>query len=364
MSSMKVDSSERERFDQQKPNDPNHQSLNIDLCLELIFPYLDVEDLVRAADSNKQMKDAAELTFSRKFGKNSFVFHSKTQDVLKSTGRTIYLDVSSIFGVLRCFGHLISKLMLDYYFSSPLVCSRLDLYVIKYSMNYVKELEIHGYENALKNIQQPFPNVENIRFISCDLDESSTRLNEWFPKLRSLEFVRDFQVCTKIDDQYCIAAHFPHLEHLSVHISNDLEVPGFREETVLAALKINPKIRSLCLNSFDYNLPLNFFQNISETCAFLETLEINGNLSEFNDMVRFKTVKTFSIYPMGCHIKSIPFVFDALETFNWKVPSSIEEFIFDFIQNNPSIKKFSFCNSFNSPVNIENINSIHSDEIN
>lgn len=72
-----MDSDGRERQEQQYLNVPNYQHLNIDLCFELVFSYLDVEDLVIAADSNKQMKDAAELTFSRKFGKNLFVFYAK-----------------------------------------------------------------------------------------------------------------------------------------------------------------------------------------------------------------------------------------------------------------------------------------------
>lgn len=167
-------------------------------------------------------------------------------------------------------------------------------------------------------------------------------------------------MCTKIDDQSCIAAHFSNLEHLSVHVSNDSEIPGFREKHILAALKSNPRIRSLCLYSLDYNLPFEFFQTISETCECLETLEINGNLSEFIDTVHFKSVKSFSIYPIEYSITSIPFTFVALEIFNWKVPirNKIEEFIFDFIQNNPTITEFSFCNSFNSRVNIENINSV------
>lgn len=351
-----MDLNSHERSNQEYATVPNYKNLNIVLCLELILPYLDISDLVSVADSNKQMRGVAELTFSRKFGRNFFMFYTKTQHVLKSTERTTHLDIQSVFGVLRCFGHLISKLFLDYYFSSPLFCSRLDLYIIKYSINYVKELEIYGYEYALKNIQKPFPNVENIRLILCDLDKSSTKFNDWFPKLRSLEFARDFLVCTKIDDQSCIAAHFPNLEHLSVHVTNDSEIPGFRKENILVALKLNPKIRSLCLNSLDYNLPFKFFRKISETCECLEVLEINGCLSEFNEMIHFKRVKTFSIYPIGCVITSIPFTFDALEMFNWNVPSLLAEFIFDFIQNNPSITKFSFCNSFNSPVNIENAN--------
>lgn len=342
-------------------NRPTNKNLNIDLCFELIFPYLDLKDLVNVADTNKQMKDAAETTFCRKYGRNLFVFYTKTQHVLQSTARVTYLDVRDskmCFGVLRCFGHLITKLMLDYYFSFPLFCSRLDFYVNKYSIDYVTELEIYGYESALESLQEPILNVEKIRLILCDLDEPSTRLNYLFPNLRSLEFARDFLVSTKIDDQYCIASNYPHLEHLSVHVTNDSEIPGFREEIILAALKANPQIRSLCLYSLDYDLPIDFFHKISESCECLETLEINGNLSEFDDVVHFKSVKTFSIFPIGCHLKSMPFTFDDLEIFNWKVPSLIEEFIFSFIQNNPTIRKISFCNSFNSPVMIESVESI------
>lgn len=358
-----MDLNSRTHIEGQHSVNPTNQNLNIDLCFELIFPYLDIKDLVSVADTSKQMKDAAELTFRRKYGRNLFVFYMRTYYyVLQSSARAIFLDVRDsklCFSVLRCFGHLISKLMLDYYFTSPLFCSRLDFYVNKYAIDYVTELKIYGCEKALINLpQKSFLNIEKISLILCDLNESSTRLKYLFPNLRSLEFACDFLVATKIDDQSCIATNFPKLEHLSVHVTNDSEIPGFEEEMIFNALKANPQIRSLCVHSLDYDLPTEFFRKISEICGCLETLEINGNLAELDDMVHFKDVKTFSMFPIGCNLKSIPFTFNALETFNWKVPSLIEEFIFSFIRNNPTMRKFSYCNSFNSPITIENIKSV------
>lgn len=213
------------------------------------------------------MKESAELCFYWKYRK--FIIEVCTtmeKDQPKYKAKNDYLtllDPKTCFGVLRCFGHNFN--------SHRLYHTRLDGYVMKYCVNNVTELNIFENERSSKNLQSPFPNVETVRFIDCILDGSSIRFNEWFPKMRRLEFitVRDllFKHLTEFDNQSFIVDHFPNLEHLSVHFA-DGENSGFDEGNILAALKLNPNIRSLYLHRFGYpskSYQSAFFQEIRES---------------------------------------------------------------------------------------------------
>lgn len=46
----------------------------IDDCLEHIFMFLDVDDMLSIADTSKQLKTAADTVFARKFGKKNSLF--------------------------------------------------------------------------------------------------------------------------------------------------------------------------------------------------------------------------------------------------------------------------------------------------
>lgn len=330
------------------------QDLNMDLCFELIFPYLDVSDLVNVADSSKQMKEVAELTFFRKYRKLIIeVCMRMEKDIPKYEidARDDYLilwDLKTCFGVLRCFGTLISKLSLNYFYkftSDRIQHSRLSQYVMAYCVNNVTELEIFNNEQELSSLQKPFANVETVRLVDCILDGSSMRLNEWFPKMRNLEFVKGrghfWKWDTKTDDPSFIIAHFPNLEHFGVYVVNNENV-GFHEDIVLATLRLNPQIRSLSLHlhsvlDLDACIWPKLFREISESCDHLENLKIVGTFGkEDDDLIHFKNLKSLhisSIHPL----RMIPFICDKLEYFC--INSGIYNQILKFLQNNPSISK-------------------------
>lgn len=77
--------------DQQYSSFQDIQHLNIDLCLELILPYLNVQDLANCADTSKQMRRAAEIIFAHKYGRTLFDIGEKNVNTIR-----VYLNVIHI----------------------------------------------------------------------------------------------------------------------------------------------------------------------------------------------------------------------------------------------------------------------------
>lgn len=119
--------------------DQQHKDLNVDLCFELIFPYLNISDLVNVSNSCKQMKEVAEMIFHQKYGRASH-FILDPNGSYKFNDKTL-LNSETCFGFLRCFGHMLLILKLNYDHCSSLLSSRLNAYVIKYC-TFVNEIEI------------------------------------------------------------------------------------------------------------------------------------------------------------------------------------------------------------------------------
>lgn len=122
-----------------------HENLNVELCFELVFPYLNARDLVSVADSCKQMKNMAEVTFHEKY-RRGWVFivepngSASNQREAHHLNQECVLDSRRCFGLLRCFGHMIFNLKLNYDHSPLPLSSRLIEYVIKYC-NSVNQIE-------------------------------------------------------------------------------------------------------------------------------------------------------------------------------------------------------------------------------
>lgn len=353
-----------ESNDNKSSNFENFQHLNLDLCLELIFPFLGFIDLVNAADSCKQMRSAAENIFERKYKRTRFIIKIYYKSNFppkysirnnKYQNEVEFEDFRICFKVLRCFGRTITKLRLqkiecdESFGQLPTYLYR---YIVQFCANYLKELEFKGGNFNFGNLQVSFPSVEHVRFFGCNLDRTITKFNERFPKMRSLEFLAHLRRRTKVDDQTCIVEHFPHLEHLhltTLHTVEDTDFGVFQEKFILAALKLNPNVRSLTL------LPIlhfgdEFLQTITEVCKSLETIVIGCDwlhLKSKCKTVFFKDVRFFEMQffrQRYCNeiYFPIPFRFDSLTAFDCKHFPTLTRNLFDFVRNNPTITKLTF----------------------
>lgn len=143
--------------------------LGID-CLEKIFRNVCVADLLNLADSNKDLGRAAELTFALQHGKKSVEIGG-----LGSCPKVWYVceDIQVIhttftkrtLQMLRCFGHLISKLEINiakrYFEPSCVSFDSLIAYVEEFCMESLSAFTILGEPGGVLNcFVKPFVNVE------------------------------------------------------------------------------------------------------------------------------------------------------------------------------------------------------------
>lgn len=85
-------------------------------CLEHIFQFLDIEDLINVAEANKQLKVAADVVFNHKYKLFSFWLYNNNMplaepiDIYRSL--IVIRNLNFTFKILRIFGHLLMRAIL------------------------------------------------------------------------------------------------------------------------------------------------------------------------------------------------------------------------------------------------------------
>lgn len=135
-----------------------------DHCLERIFSYLRLGELLALADINERLKTAAELAFVRNFGRGKLVIWEDGWGPLTVHIPDAYFvfnppEVASLpkpCRLLRCFGHLISKQDIH------VQCKRNEYKLLKYVNKYCGEstTEIVLRRESFYYENKPFPNAE------------------------------------------------------------------------------------------------------------------------------------------------------------------------------------------------------------
>lgn len=313
----------------------NFMDINID-CLESIFGYLGLSDLLSVSDSNNHMKSAAELIYLRKYGAqkirlNLFPHSPATSPLVNEQSNEIIISNSKMcFQILRCFGHLIRNLHItgDRFVrcetrENIIVASRnqnttrLIGYMIKYCSKFVTEITFEKLnEAALVHITDEFPLVETVRYEYCDVKMGFTHLNQVFPKLRLLKLLWTDVIGMKV--------HIPTLERLVIDLPINLNT--LQKEHIETMIELNPQLQSLKLYFF-WNTE--FLRSISRHSKAIENLEIVCGFSDSDiynaEKIHFKGVKHFAIQSIA--VPKVTFSFDHLEEFDtncWWTEANID----------------------------------------
>lgn len=338
---MKLDTKEQ-LIDDYYSSFPDFQHLNIDLCLELIFPYLSLVDLVTVSDACKQMKYAAQIEFLRKY--KNYKLHwilipyptPRTEEppIDLSRDHEILLHGGKIcFRFLRNFGHLLSKLVL---YTGHWKC--MEQYVNKYCADYLTHLKLDYLCSSdeldiSENFQKPFPNVHCVH-LNGWIRTGQNGFDYFFPKLRTLS-VKGFEV----KDQWWLATHFPHLENLFLYHESSYCYTKFSIDIILYVIKLNPQLRDIRLGLSLKSHPI-ILQTISETCKSLEKLCIWIGYHDKFDFLRFNNVRILEVWSEE-NVTFDAFHFDALESFYFH-SMTMRWFDENFIERHPSLTKLQF----------------------
>lgn len=276
----------------------NLTDINID-CLESIFNNLDLISLLSVADSNKYVKRAAELIFVRRYGRKKIwldlFIHCSASPVNEHLNQIKIRGLKTCLKVLRCFGHLITKLHIigDRF----VLCAikedtiRLIQYVSKFGNKNLREITFEKLsEAALLHVKDEFAMVDTVRYEQCEVKTAFVGINRIFPNMRSLELMWTDVTYTDI----CM----PKLEHLLIDQRSYLSTS--QKKRIEAMIRLNPQLKCLKLHFFFWNTT--FLRSISKHFKSIENLEIAFDFieSETHDVqqIHMNGVKDF-------HIKSI-----------------------------------------------------------
>lgn len=376
-----------QREDDTEPVDINKPTKITDIntyCLEGIFNYLTLSDLLNVSDACKHFKDAADFVFSAKYRKKAViineirVFRTRLLDI-----KTSYIkidDIKTSLQLLRCFGHLILKLKIYVVFST---C---DERAIKFGANSVKLLVKYvgfycftsltsltikkGPVQVLNLLKRPFLKMEKVEINTWDSPRS--KLDKiWFSKLfPNIKCLKYESVFGRVTDYECIENEFKSLEHLDIsygfvkcknlfncskrNITNEECIA--HNTNVKVALQLNPQLRTL---SLPFISDFNILQDICEHQQQLECLSFqyaprdssscNGKLLHFKTIKKLKVcfcgpnrrsdTELMAIPTTGNEMQKIPLSFDILEELTFETCYQYSDEFFDFIRKHQSIVK-------------------------
>lgn len=301
-------------------------------CLEHIFQFLNVDDLLTIAHTNKQLKPAADLAFARKFYRKkvtTFCFGHRHWYGVKNPFEIN--DLKTALRLLRCFGHLISIITVHSSIRrTSIVVSHVNRYCHKTLVEVSFETFGHGFFGTLNN---PFENAETVRFNHCNLFGNLENLNKWFPKMRNL---RLYVARTEYN---CTAVRFPQLQELKIKV---LYYMSNKEWSYIEPIiHKNPQLRRLiCHTSKTKRL----LQIASKKLRSLEHLDISCNRQDFvgDKVFDFPNLQSLKIYCKNDMITTVPILPNCLTEFSWRPDHGdldLNDALINFLMKYPSIQK-------------------------
>lgn len=344
--------------------------VNVD-CLEHIFKHLIIDDLVSIASANSWFRVAAGWTFAHKFGKKTVTFKdiSTIQKcrVGMSENGILIRDLRNCLRLLRCFGHLITKLEISHLLVAKKYQAYINQYISKYCINLAEITFSSCTEETFAVLKNVFKSVEKVRFVNCYLGSKMSQLTKLFPNCRSLEF----DGLNEVFDRTCIAANFQKMEHFAVNLVAS-EKYGFGKKNVVKAIKLNSNtLKSLHIH---WDNDKQFFNHVNQLLKSLHTFKFDCSENDLpkihddDDVVHFNSVKNFQMslidstwYTNAIAVHWIPFKFDALENFIFESDKKMGPLFFDFIEKHPTITKLTLCNFYK--WQILDVNDQHMDKI-
>lgn len=359
------------------------------VCLEEILEFLDIKDLLNAADANKRLRRAATSVFEREYGKMPWIMEQlpKHPDPLREISLSwdyrdlFYIDESTdtyfiekrklAFQLVRCFGSLLPSI--NCFYQYPGVDRDEGISDVEYQfINYIYEfcsetietlkLDIGDWNRTLMNFTTPFKQVKqlcitNLKRERCpNTDPTEINcLNRLFPQMRSLLIAFD---CSPFIHAGCIAQYFPNIEELSIYVHVPFPVKRCDEclENYREVVRLNPQLKR-----FEFTTLTAFTELIVHCAEHLQNIErLDLNFSTGYDpnftidaILHFKNVKHLKAKTRsrGFHWNYMDVVdkltFDHLETFTLQVCRDefspvvphYENQLKNFCERNQSIKQ-------------------------
>lgn len=288
-----------------------------DYCLERIFDYLDIWDLLSIAESNTTFQYPAGLVFKRKY---PLVYISETTCKIGGRHHPKIIEFKRLF---LAFGDFISKIMLVY--SNQKKNKKVLDNISKYSLRSLVGIELYSFpRGCLNKLPKLFQKVESIYLYGCDLSDESLLLSEIFPNVRFVLYSDEYK---KYKSNIQIITNFPYLKTLHLRCIN----PNSSE--FVSFIQLNSQLSECLYNSINEVVNWKLVQFIAEESQ-IEKFELDTYSSPAKP-IHFKNLKHF-VY-RGDRSQFV-YTFDQLK---WLEMIDFNERIDNIINQNKTLVKLS-----------------------
>lgn len=307
----------------------------------MISKDLELGALVNVSATQARIYAAAQSAFRTKYGSSTVEINNrgmnKDEQFAKRGNFTMLTNFDFTLKALRLFGHLISKLSINYMAFDASQREQINNYVNEYCAPSLEEIELAFCEgDELSQMERAFTRVHRVRFMSGDLNTENVKLNQLFPALRSLSMGS-----LRASDSKWMEDSFPHLE--------SLEISSYRS-TSDVVFRLNPQLRHISM--FDCDLP--FLSMLNEHVPQLESIN-SFTMKETPDFagapVHFEHLKKFKLgaeYSFALNLPKMPLVFENLTEF--EMYGSLDNW-FDSIAPSKQLKEITFADTTQAHLN-------------
>lgn len=295
-----------------------------DLSLNVLldaFSDFNVSDFIKFVATHPLNRVAAEVVFKHKFIGERYEIDGS----LFKNG-----SIEETLHVLEWFGHLITKLKIDYELIDANQSARLNRCLNECCAHLLNDIQLsHCDDDKLIRLLGPFKKVEGITLQFGNLRKDSVEFEKIFPAVRNLDLSEMFYTFSG-----CFERQFPHLENLKMEFWNGLYPQTW--PVLEKRLQLNPQLKHVTFGHSNWNI----LRIMSKYVPKLESLE----LQHFDDKsmfqgedIRFENMKYFTM-DKKCEIRDdrIPIIFGSLEEIECYEP--LEKWT-HIIENNRNLKR-------------------------
>lgn len=264
---------QRKQFEMWKITDVNND------CLENIFKYLNLDDLLNVVDANKWLRVAADYVYRRRYGQRIVELcdlNSKKTGYIQTNNKSPKIaGLKKCLRFVRCFGHNIYELKIDYCRSSRKDYTYLDQYVNEFCADSLTHIKYIRKSTILLEIpEKPFTKLEILGIIHSNLGNRFEEIMKWFPKLRRL-----YMDSNRMDGN-SVEVNIPNLEHLIVTLNSGKKYI-INHKNVIEAVRLNPQLRSLFIRQRSKDLfPFTNVLEIANINPSIASLAIHQNSAQ------------------------------------------------------------------------------------
>lgn len=312
-------------------------------CLEHVFNYLDLMDLINVASANKHLGQAAAKVYGRKYkgrwvqiGGPSYRGPSdRTPDFQIFNDFILIYKPASAFKILRLFGDFITRVAIGESNETVNLRDKIKflIYVNEFCSETLKsfKLDINGLAFSYAETMKPYKNVEEVTILKHGCEESifgfeASQFNDVFPKMRRLE-LRDIGL--PVHKRF--AFNFHHLEHLYIDSIEDLK----------ELIRLNPQLQSLGTNTSN----LEFWDYANKQLKHLKVLDLCWMQMHTANPILFENVEILTLNMRFKPARNPERVLLFKKLKECTIWSRLDKRCINFIIGNPTIEKLHIKNS-------------------